>query len=144
MEREQLKLLLADIRDIREQVLVELNDLTEDEFELSTASRPWIWDTLRRVLLRFGDHQREHATHVQGVRHAIGRSPTQPQRMLAEAEIAWGVLLAATVGLNDDDLDCAPPDGGWSVRKVLEHVRDGEAGYLEAIQIARAQGRVEK
>jgi hypothetical protein len=132
---------LAEIREIRERVLLELNDLTENEFELSTASRPWIWDTLRRVLLRFGDHQREHATQVQGARHAIGRSPTQPQRMLAEAEIAWGILLAATVGLTDDDLDVAPPDAGWPVRRVLEHVRDGEAGYLEAIQAARAQAR---
>ena len=61
--------------------------------------------------------------------------------MLAEAENAWGVLFASTVGLTDDDLDLDPPDGGWSIRQVLEHVRDGEAGYLAAIQIAREESR---
>jgi hypothetical protein len=138
MSREELDSLLYEIRHIREQVLVEQNDLTEADFELSTISQGnWRWDTLRRVLLQFGNHMREHATHIQGVRAAIGRPPTQPQRILAEAEIAWGNLLASTVGLTDDDLDAPPPDESWSIRRILEHTRDSEAAYLEAIRKAR-------
>jgi hypothetical protein len=137
MQREQLDGLLGEIRQIRERTLVELVDVTEVEFPLSTASRPWKWDELWRVLLQFGNHMREHATQVRGTRNVVGRPPTQPQRMLAEAEVAWGVLLGATVGLGDVDLDREPPQGGWSVRRVLEHIRDAESNYLEAIQDAR-------
>jgi hypothetical protein len=86
-----------------------------------------------------GNHMPEHATHIQGTRAAIERSPTQPQRILAEAEVAWGYLLASTVGLVDDDLDTMPSDGGWTIRHILEHIRNSEANYLAAIQDARTK-----
>ena len=60
-------------------------------------------------------------------------------RILAEAELAWGNLLGATVGLSDDDLDVVSPDSGWPIRHILEHVRESERVYLEAIRTARAQ-----
>lgn len=139
MNRKELDSLLIEIRLIREQALVEQNDLAEADFGLSTASQEnWRWDTLRRVLLQFGNHMREHATHIQGTRAVIGRPPTQPQRILAEAEVAWGNLLAATVGLTDDDLDTPSPEGGWAIRRILEHIRDSESAYLEAIRKARS------
>jgi len=135
MSRDRLDALLAEIRTVREQTLAELVDLTEEEFGLPTDMTRW--DDVRRVLLRFGDHMREHATQVAGTRAAVGRGPTMPQRMLAEAELAWGKLLAATVGLSDDDLTVSPPNGGWSVQQVLEHVLASERGYLDAIRRAR-------
>ncbi len=49
-------------------------------------------------------------------------------------------MLAAVVGLTDADLDAAPPDGGWPIRRILEHVRDLEAGYLETARLARGAG----
>lgn len=137
MGREQIESLLAEIRSTRQEGLAGLADLREEEFALSTASRPWRWDTLIRVLLQFGNHMREHAVQVEGTRAKIDRLPTHPQRVHAQAEAAWGLLLASTVGLSDEDLDCAPPDGGWTIRQVLEHIRDSERLYLEAIQKAR-------
>ncbi|HEY66589.1 MAG TPA: DinB family protein [Caldilineae bacterium] len=140
MSRDQLDALLAEIRALRDQTLSELTSMTEEEFAYRTEMPRW--DDVRRVLLRFGDHMREHATQVAGTRDAIGRGPTMPQRILAEAEVAWGRMLAAIVGLTDEDLDKAPPDGGWSIRQVLEHVRDTEKAYLDAIRRAReAQGK---
>ena len=135
MKRERLGALLADIRALHEQALAELSDLTEAEFDCPTSLERW--DDIRRVLLRFGDHVREHATQVEAARAAIGRVPTTPQRMLAEAEIAWGKLLASTVGLVDDDITLPHPDGGWSVMEVLEHVLRSERRYLQAIRQAR-------
>ena len=117
---------------------MELNDVTEAEFDLpGTLLRPWIWDSLHLLLLPFGNHMREHATHIPGARALIGRLPTQPQRILAEAEVSRGIFLVATVGLTDDDLDMVPPDGGWTLRRILEHVRNSERDYLEAIRRAR-------
>lgn len=135
MGRDKLDALLAEIRAAREQTLAELIDLTEAEFSLPTEMVRW--DDVRRVLLRFGDHMREHATQVEGTRAAVDRVPTMPQRMLAEAEVAWGKLLAATVGLSDGDLTVDPPDGGWSVQQVLEHVLASERLYLDTIRRAR-------
>ncbi len=138
MSREECERLLAAIDAARARTLTELADVGEAEFGLPTTMRPWRWDTLLRLLLQFGNHMREHATHIEGTRAALGRPPTQPQRILAEAEIARGALLAATVGLTDEDLDAAPPDGGWTVRRILEHIRNSEQDYLEAIRLARA------
>jgi hypothetical protein len=135
VERERLDNLLAEIRALHAQTLAELEDMTEDEFARPTDMGRW--DDVRRVLLRFGDHMREHGTQVMGARAAIGRELTMPQRILAEAEVAWGRLLGATTGLNDRDLTSQPPSGGWSVQETLEHVKDAEKAYLDAIGAAR-------
>lgn len=135
MNRRALDDLLSQIRTRRTQVLDELADLTETEFAYPTAHQRW--SDVRRVLLRFGDHMREHANQVEGARQLNGHAPTMPQRMLAEAEVAWGKLLAATVGLSDAEMDAPPPDGGWTIRQVLEHILASEENYLRAIRESR-------
>lgn len=139
MERAELDDLLDQIRAQREQVLTELNDLTEADFSRSTHKDTWLWNTLIRVLLQFGNHMREHATQVDGIRDRIDRRPTQPQRVLAQAEASWGLLLASLVGLEDADLDTPPPDGGWTLRQTLEHILKAEQDYIEAIRNTRSE-----
>ena len=134
MSREQLDAMLDELRALRVQTLAELVHLMESDFHRPTEMQRWT--DVRRVLLRFGDHMREHANQVEGARVTIDRPPTMPQRMLAEAEVAWGKLLASTVGLTDEDCVATPPDGGWSIQQVLEHVIEGERGYLAAIRAA--------
>ena len=138
MSRAELDSLLAEIRTLRVQTLLELTDSNEAEFDLPTGMPRWT--EVRRVLLRFGDHMREHANQLEGVRSTTGRSPTMPQRILSEAEYAWGKLLASTVGLTDDDIGAAPPHGGWSIREVLQHLAASERGYLEAVRAGRRAG----
>ena len=36
------------------------------------------------------------------------------------------------------NLDLVPPDGGWMLRRILEHVRNSERDYLEAVRRARS------
>jgi hypothetical protein len=138
MERDELNRLLAEIQAQREQALAELHDVTEEEFGLSTTTQPWRWDTLLRVLVQMGNHMREHAMHVRGAREALDRLPTQPQRILAEAETSFGYLRAALVGLTEADLDREFVEG-WTIRRILAHVQDSERRYLEAIRIARGR-----
>jgi hypothetical protein len=135
MAREELDALLAEIRSRRQETLSEFADLTEADFATPTPMPRW--DDIRRVLLRFSEHMREHASQLEGIRAALGRSPTPPERMLAEAELAWGKLLAATSNLSDEDLDRVPPDGGWTVRQLLEHVVQSERNYQNAIRASR-------
>ncbi|MFZ4660607.1 MAG: DinB family protein [Caldilineaceae bacterium] len=130
MQREKIDALLAQIRATREETLHTLQDVTEAEFGLRTDLQRW--DDLRRVLLRFADHMREHSNQLEDARQKTGTGPTMPQRMLAEAERAWGQLLAATVGLDDESANQRPDDGGWSVLQVLEHIAEVEQNVLLA------------
>lgn len=132
MRNQELLTFLGEIRAVREQTLSELVNLTEEDF--ATPTDMVRWDDVRRVLLRFGDHMREHSNQLEGARYAIDRGPTMPQRMLAEGEVAWGKLLAATVGLDDQDMDALPNDGSWTVRQVLQHILESEQGYLDTIR----------
>lgn len=134
MHRQKLEEILTQIRTVRQETLTTLTDVTEAEFAVPTDLKRW--DDLRRVLLRFGEHMREHTNQLEDARQKTGTGPTMPQRMLAEAERAWGQLLAATVGLDDDSAGQQPADGGWSAMRVLEHMLEVEQNYLAAAQRA--------
>jgi hypothetical protein len=138
MSREQLDQLLDEIRARREKALLALNDVSEEEFSAPTEMERW--SEVRRLLLRFGDHMREHATQLEGIRVGIERLPTMAQRILAESERSWGVLLASTVGLTDEDLDTQPRDG-WTVRQTLEHTSSVEQLYLDKVMAALVEVR---
>lgn len=135
MSQERIHELLNELRDARERSLKELSDATPDEFSLPTNMQRW--DDLRRILLRFGDHMREHANQIEDTRRTTDQAHTMPQRMLAEGEVAWGKLLAALVGLRDEDISVKPPDGGWSIEEVLLHLIEGENNYLNHARSAR-------
>ncbi len=139
MARERIEALLVEIRAVRDEVLKELVDTSTDEFGHSTQMNRW--DDLRRVLLRFGDHIREHSNQIEDTRRLIDRQHTMPQIMLAEAELAWGKLLGTLVGLTDEDIKAKPSDEDWSVEEVLEHILQGEKNYLEATRRARSRDR---
>ncbi len=129
------KMLLASIRAVREEALREVAALAEEEFTVPPAKERWA--EIQRLLLRFGDHMREHANQIEGTRAALQRAPTDIQRTLQEAELAWGKLLAAFVGLSDEDCRQVPPDDGWSIEEILQHVLATERRSLEAIRVAR-------
>lgn len=136
MQREELNSLLAEIRGVRDRTMAELSDIPESDFAVPVDLPRW--DEVRRVLLRFGEHMREHANQIEKAREDLQQSRTMPQHMLAEAERAWGQVLAATTGLEDGDLDTAPEPGSWSVRTVLAHMLETEQRYLDAVRRARA------
>ena len=135
MSTQELTKMMTEIRSLREETLAALSEMEESEFGIATQMERWT--EIRRVLLRFGDHMREHINQINGARTAIKRELTMSQRILAESEIAWGLLLAAMVGLSDQDLDQKPPDGSWSIRETLTHIAKTERRYLQVIQHAR-------
>ena len=126
---------LDQMEAVQSQVVDELGDL--DRSELRYAADNWRWNTLRRIMLRFGDHLREHTTQLAAAREATGATQTMPQRMLARAQEAYGVFLGAMVGLRDEDLDKAPEPGEWSPREALEHMIATQRQYLGLVRRAR-------
>jgi hypothetical protein len=132
--RQEIAAMLAEIREARERTLEILVHLTEADFATPTGMERWT--DVRRVLLRFGDHLREHANQAEHTRDLIGRTPSMPQMMLQEAELAYGKLLGSTIGLDDADFNQVPPDGGWSIRQVFQHTLETERQYLSVIEKA--------
>ena len=86
MQRDELNSLLAEIRGVRNRTMAELSDIPESDFAVPVDLPRW--DEVRRVLLRFGEHMREHANQLEKAREDLQRSRTMPQHMLAEAERA--------------------------------------------------------
>ena len=132
----EIKTMVAELRREREATLATLASLTREDLRYATGHQRW--SSARRVMLRFGDHLREHALQIRLIRERIGIPPTEPQHMLALAEQAWGDVLAAVVGLTDEDLDRVPAPGQWTIRQVLEHLIKTEAAYRQLIEKAQA------
>lgn len=132
--RAEVRQIIASIAEARRQVVEELADVSRDVLETPTEGARWT--EVRRVLLRFGDHPREHAVQIVAAREAIGAPPTMPQRILAKGQEGYGELLASLVGVTDADLDASPGAGEWTIRQVLEHVLKSERNYLASIQRA--------
>jgi len=124
-----------EMAEIQEEILSELAYMPREEFMYATDH--WRWTTIRRVLLRFGDHVREHTTQLVEAREATGSSQTMTQRILAQAQQAYGYWLGAMIGLRDDQLDAVPEEGEWSSREVLEHMIVSQRSYLNMIRRAR-------
>ena len=134
---------LARMEALRQEILAELTGLERHELKYATSNARW--NTVRRVLLRFGDHVREHTTQLVAAREAIGATQTMPQRMLARAQEAYGAWLGAMVGLEDGQLDQVPEPGEWTPREILEHLVATQRFYLELIREARREAKpVEK
>lgn len=128
---------LEEMHALQRQILEELGELPREAFRYETDSPRW--NTVRRVLLRFGDHVREHTTQLAAAREAIGADQTMTERILAQAQWAYGYFLGAMVGLQDEDLDREPEPGEWSVRQVLEHMVQIQRDYLANVRYALEQ-----
>lgn len=135
MRKAEIARYLQEINEIQSGILDELEGLNRKELRYSTDNARW--NTVRRVMLRFGDHVREHTTQLIAAREDIGAAPTMPQRLLACAQEAYGRLLGAMVGLGDEHLDMVPAQGEWTPREILEHLIATQRLYLDLIRQAR-------
>ena len=126
---------VAQLQAVQDEILAELASTPTEELRFVTDSPRW--NSVRRVMLRFGDHLREHTTQLIAARESIGARQTMPQRFLARSLEAAGALNGALVGLDETDLDKPPEPGEWSPRQVLQHMIEVQGMYLELIREAR-------
>ncbi len=135
MSTEKVTALLGELRREREATLDAFTDITREDLRFATGHERW--SSARRVMLQLNNHLREHALQVRLVRKGLQRLPSEPQDMLALGEQAWGDVLAACVGLTDDDVDRVPAPGQWSVRQVFDHMIRSVIGYRKIIEKAQ-------
>lgn len=132
--------LLAENRAHRRSVFAQLEGIPSERMGDATTWGGGPVD-VRFMFLRFADHEEEHELSVQTRLIEAGFRQTSAQRILARAEMTRGDLLAALVGLSDDDLDRAP-EGEWPLRRTLAHVINVEHSYrvqtVHSVELFRA------
>ena len=83
------------------------------------ARKGQVWHLLTHNI----EHERMHRGQIISARDSLRRlQQDRRSRLLADLYVARAELIAALIGLNDDDLDKAPKEGKWSIREVVDHV----------------------
>src|SRR5437763_3530397 len=79
--------------------------------------------TVWHLLTHNIDHEKMHAGQIISARDSL-RKLQQDKRshLLAQLYVARAQLIAALIGVADEDLDKAPKEGKWSIREVVEHI----------------------
>jgi len=135
----QVKAALDRINSTRSRTVEAVSALTDDDLDLVDPEGYW---TIRKWLYRMLDHEAIHLGQIVRIRRSI--EPTwkaavrfrEIDRLIGELHILRGRLAAELVGLPDEMLD-ARADELPSIREVLEHVSEGETGYVKRIAAIR-------
>jgi hypothetical protein len=134
--------ILADMRASRRRVFAELEGLPEERL---TAPALWGGKEMdaRFILLRYSDHEEEHALQVRKTLDGFGWRQTEAQQILGAACMTRGHLYGALVGLHDADIDLTPA-GEWPLRLILWHMAQTDRSYTAAITWAASLARAGK
>jgi uncharacterized damage-inducible protein DinB len=100
-------------------VLSHLSDAELDDL----SDHPCAMDgTVRDLLNHNIDHEQMHAGQIYSLRYGLRKMQKgQVDRLMAETLRARANLIAALVGLDDNDLNARAPDDDWSIREMIEH-----------------------
>jgi hypothetical protein len=105
--------------------------------------REWKWGVYDEEGLRFALLMTHHELRDLAVRLAAmrERQPTQAARILAQYHQAYRDMTAVLAAVRTEDLDRAPAEGEWPVRKVCDHMLGAEYGFLRVCRIALERHR---
>ncbi|MCL4459763.1 MAG: DinB family protein [Chloroflexi bacterium] len=134
----ELGLLLADLQTRRAEVLRRLGGLSEEQLERKVE---WagVERTVRFLLHRFADHEKEHIIQIRKARQNLGLPQSEAQMILSKAEETRGELIGALLGVSDEHLSKVTKEGEWTIREVLQHLCDTEKSFLDKIERACAK-----
>ena len=136
MSQTEVRRLIRRLHDAQEKAANEVMDhadfdtlghRTPDGFTVNDTLRMWVhhfWSHHRDLVLARGrlvnDNPHFHVPHY-----------------VREANLEFGRFIGELACLTDDQLDLSVPDGGRSIRQVVEHVLETLEGYFPD-QIKRA------
>lgn len=127
----EARTILADMRASRRQEFAKLEGLSEERL-----TEPALWGRhemdARFILLRYADHEKEHALQVRTTLDGFGWRQTEAQRILGTAKTTRSDLYGALGGLGDVDMDLAPA-GDWPLRLTRWHIIQTERTCSVAI-----------
>jgi hypothetical protein len=126
--------ILAAMRETRRRVFAELESLPE-----SRLTEPARWGgremDVRFILLRYADHDEEHALQIRKTLDGFDWRQSEAQQILGAACITRGDLYGALLGLTNADVDLAP-EGEWPLRLTFWHIAQTERSYTAATRWA--------
>ena len=146
MSQAEVRLLISRLHKAQQHVTNEiLDDATFEQLDHETPDGYTVNDTLRLWVWHFQSHHRDLIL-------ARGRlTDDNPHfhvpHYVRQANQAFGAFVGELACLSDEQLDQCVPDGGRSIREVVEHTLATLEGYfVEQIQRARApdEGRTTK
>jgi uncharacterized damage-inducible protein DinB len=115
---ELVEMLLSSLNES----LAVLSHLSDAELD-DTSEHPCAMGGVVRDLLAHNiDHEQMHAGQVYSMRYGLRKMQKgQVDRLMAETLRARANLIAALIGLDDQDLDARSPDDDWTIREIVEH-----------------------
>ena len=127
--------LIALLDDARESALDALIELTDGDLRAPTT---WfeIDCDVRFRLMRFAQHEREHAAQIRKWRVQTGKPFSEAARYLGMCWQRNGRLEGVLCGAPDELLDRDPGDGEWTLRQILAHISSAERYFKRVIDKA--------
>jgi len=101
----------------------------------------WAWQSydsegIRFAFFRTYEELREMAVILQSERSIQAKPPSAAQLILAQYHAAYWDLQAALLGVESKQLDQAPAEGEWPVRKIMAHIISAELGFYVVVRYA--------
>ncbi len=103
--------------------------------------RVWAWkeydeEGIRFALLMAHHELRDLAVTIEDERARGETALTAGQRLLGLYHDAYRDLTGALAGISEEELDEAPAEAEWPVRKALEHMLGAESGFRTSMVLA--------
>jgi hypothetical protein len=137
MSQTEVRRLICRLHDAQEKAANEVMDHADfDRLGHRTPDGFTVNDTLRMWVHHFWSHHRDL---VLAPGRLVNDNPHfHVPHYVREANLEFGRFIGELACLTDEQLDLSAPDGGRSIREVVEHVLGSLEGYLPD-QIKRAE-----
>ncbi len=127
---------LTMLDDARQESIATLANLTDEEMRAPTVWAGMDCD-IRFRLMRFAQHEREHAAQIRKWRVQTGKPFTEAARLLGMVWQRSGPLDGILAGAPDTILDREPGDEESTIRQILGHIASAERYFKRLIDDAR-------
>lgn len=106
--------------------------------------REWIWKDHDEEGIRFAFFvTMQELRHLAVTLSTLRSKPTAAQHILSQYHSAYMDLQAAIMGLPAEDINRAPAEGEWSVRRAYAHILGTDIGFTAVIRHALEAHRTE-
>jgi uncharacterized damage-inducible protein DinB len=133
-----VKVMIKRLQDSFNETMSVLYDLPQEYLQQPCAHGCARGGTARDLLVHNIFHEKQHTGQVWNVRDQLrllqGWGNQDLPTLLADYYSSRAQLVAALFGLDDDQLDAKPKDGGWSIRETIDHVLYWDRNSIDTLQ----------
>ena len=126
---------MAESYEERQRTIAAFIDMTTQELDTPSQYARMEVD-LRYRLGRFAGHERAHVIQIRKTLLLIGHHPTETERVIAQAELARGLIEAQLIGIPQELAERSPGPGLKSVESILRSGAAEEDELTDAIAAA--------